>query len=98
MENKKTKFNDARCESGLQDLLNTFKCLNKLVEGKTDTLTDKEMIALHDVADLSFDNYHGEVIPAIRHLTTFGRREVFKNYSKEIINKSEHIIIKMLYY
>jgi len=33
------KFKDERCESGLQDLLNALKCLNKLVKEKTDTLT-----------------------------------------------------------
>ena len=95
IENMK-KFKDERCDYGLQECLLAFKCLDKLVNEKFDKLTEKEMVALYDIAYLGFDNYHGEDIPSIGQLTIIGKRVVFKNYVDEIIKKSEHIIKQIL--
>lgn len=97
-ENEYNNFTDERSKSGLRDLLLSFKCLDKLQQGKFTTLTYKEMWALYDVGYLDFDNSYGEEIPAIGHLTQTGAREVFEHYRDEIMKKTEHIITKTLNY
>ncbi len=88
-------FEDERSENALRDLVLAFKCLEKLYDNRIDKLTDKEMMALYDVGYLAFDNYYGDEISSIGHLTKYGRQEVFKHYREEILKKCEHLIIKL---
>ena len=91
------KFKDERTEYRLRNIIEAIKCLEKLYDEKTEKLTDKEMIALYDVGYLAFDNYYGKEISGIGHLTRFGKQEVFKNYREDILDKCEHLIIKLFY-
>lgn len=91
-------FKDERCGWALEKLKLMSDGSKKLMRGEFSKLTDKEMVAMHEVLYLSFDNHYGESVGHIGHLTTFGRREVFENYQEVIKDKLEHFISKAFNY